>query len=178
MTLSRIQLPGNSTQVKFLSQAVNMPVSRGTCVRGKATVIEILRVWFDFPTPVGDTPAPVTSLETQVFRMLLSTREITATNTTNDPSIFARQTINFEQSTGGNAPNYGMVWRDPLPVDLTDGAGHGLLIATDKIYFTAFSVNFNIGTVEPADFGCQILYRFKTVSLEEYIGIVQSQTTA
>lgn len=179
MTLPTITLPGSSTAVKRISQAVNMPVNRGTCVRGKAVVIEVLKVFFDMPTPVGDNPASVGNAETQLFRALLSTAQITTDNSLGNPSVFARHTLNFEGTLGGNtAPVTQVVWAEPLEVDLTDGAGHGLLIATDKIWFTAISANFNIGTVEPAAFGCQILYRFKTVNLEEYIGIVQSQTAA
>lgn len=62
--------------------------------------------------------------------------------------------------------------------DLTDGAGHGLLVATDSIWLTQYlsiaaagSIGFtsSIGTI------AEIIYRFKKVTLQEYIGIVQSQ---
>ena len=61
---------------------------------------------------------------------------------------------------------------------MTDGAGHGVLIATDNVYFSllynaiptdGIAVQFTIGG------GCDLLYRFKEVGLKEYIGIVQSQ---
>jgi hypothetical protein len=57
-------------------------------------------------------------------------------------------------------------------LDLTDGAGHGLLIATDNIFMTVYSTNTGVAN----EVGCKILYRWKNVSVEEYIGIVQSQT--
>ena len=68
--------------------------------------------------------------------------------------------------------------------DLTDGAGHGILIATDNLYLAAQSEGFDYGvaiggTQVAANNGfsvnCDILYRFKEVTLKEYIGIVQSQ---
>lgn len=64
--------------------------------------------------------------------------------------------------------------------DLTDGAGHGVLVATDNIFLTLQTAATVVGasaTITAATgFGeCAILYRFKEVGLAEYIGIVQSQ---
>lgn len=56
-------------------------------------------------------------------------------------------------------------------IDLTDGDGHGILVATDNIYFQVTSNGF-AGAQEQS---AKLLYRFKEVSLVEYIGIVQSQ---
>jgi hypothetical protein len=60
-------------------------------------------------------------------------------------------------------------------LDFTDNAGHGVLIATDQIYFNAISVN----TTTPPTLNDHVIvrigYRFKNVGLVEYIGIVQSQ---
>jgi len=53
--------------------------------------------------------------------------------------------------------------------DLTDKAGHGILLGADKIY--AFSYSNAVNAYE-VDF--RIYYRWKNVSLTEYIGIVQS----
>lgn len=55
--------------------------------------------------------------------------------------------------------------------DLTDGAGHGVLIATDSIYCNLQSVVTGILN----DVVVKIGYRWKEVALVEYIGIVQSQ---
>lgn len=56
-------------------------------------------------------------------------------------------------------------------IDLTDNAGHGLLVATDNIYFNLLTTNTNTTN------SCVIRleYRWKEVDLVEYIGIVQSQ---
>lgn len=54
--------------------------------------------------------------------------------------------------------------------DLTDGAGHGLLVAADKLYTFMFE-----GTAKQNNsIDVVILYRWKNVSLTEYIGIVQA----
>lgn len=55
--------------------------------------------------------------------------------------------------------------------DMTDRAGHGVLLATDNVYVhlqTVTTAQLNQAVVRFA-------YRWKDVSLTEYIGIVQSQ---
>lgn len=71
-----------------------------------------------------------------------------------------------------SSDNEGVDWHD-----LTDGAGHGVLIATDNIWCTAFINGAcpDIGTTASATIFADLLYRFKKISLQEYIGIVQSQ---
>ena len=61
----------------------------------------------------------------------------------------------------------------PWSFDFTDNQGHGILIATDCLTLAINSTNL----LESQKFGAQIklLYRFKSVGLQEYIGIVQSQ---
>lgn len=52
-----------------------------------------------------------------------------------------------------------------------------MLIATDNIWLTAYINGAvpDIGTTAALNVYCEILYRFKKVTLQEYIGIVQSQ---
>ncbi|GAG62860.1 unnamed protein product, partial [marine sediment metagenome] len=55
--------------------------------------------------------------------------------------------------------------------DCTDDIGHGILVASDYIYVQGDTTGYGVG----AEFNFKILYRFKNVRLQEYIGIVQSQ---
>jgi hypothetical protein len=64
-----------------------------------------------------------------------------------------------------------MTYMEPLVLDVTDGAGHGVLIATDSIYAQVNSAN--TATTNTVYF--KLLYRFKEVNIIEYVGIVQSQ---
>jgi len=54
-------------------------------------------------------------------------------------------------------------------LDMTDRAGHGVLVAADKLFLYAFSDDANNSEVYAL-----IKYRWKNVSLTEYIGIVQA----
>lgn len=56
-------------------------------------------------------------------------------------------------------------------VQLTDQAGHGRLIASDTIFLGLMSTN----TAAANNVVCKLWYRWKEVTLTEYIGIVQSQ---
>ncbi len=55
--------------------------------------------------------------------------------------------------------------------DLTDKAGHGILVAADNLYFGVYSA----ATAATNAYVLKLWYRWKEVSLTEYIGIVQSQ---
>lgn len=61
-------------------------------------------------------------------------------------------------------------------MDMTDGQGHGILLATPTVTF-ARDVEITGGaTISTSTFTSAMLYRFKEVSLTEYMGIIQSQT--
>lgn len=55
--------------------------------------------------------------------------------------------------------------------DMTTGGGRGLLVATDALFASVMSTSLSAaGSVY-----CKISYRFVSVGLEEYVGIVQMQ---
>jgi len=56
--------------------------------------------------------------------------------------------------------------------DLTDGQGHGVLVGADQLSLGAFWDTTNATNAPQID--CWVLYRWKNVRLQEYIGIVQS----
>jgi hypothetical protein len=58
-------------------------------------------------------------------------------------------------------------------IDVTDGAGHGILVATDQIFVGGIEAGITLAG--SSLMGARIMYRWKNVSLTEYIGIVQSQ---
>jgi hypothetical protein len=136
----------------------------------RATIIEILKCWF-----WSDPSFNLNQAGAQTFTAFaqLATKAHTAI-TVGDPTIFAdvRWANSIYQPAVTQALARG-ARENPQTIDFTDGAGHGLLIATDNIYF----VGDTTGATNNVTFEVRILYRFKQVGLEEYIGIVQSQQT-
>jgi hypothetical protein len=137
------------------SQAV--PVQR-LQDKGKAQVMEVLRVIFNVNT-FAEVDASITAC--------LTTRNFGTTAVgTNDPSMIAFYQLAVRLTTSGQ---YSQV--QPFFYDCTDGAGHGMLVATDQIFLQAQSATTGVAVVCDA----RILYRWKNVTVQEYVGIVQSQ---
>jgi hypothetical protein len=72
---------------------------------------------------------------------------------------------------------YGTGQYDSGIIDLTDGAGHGIIFAGQNLYLTNSPTTTN-GSNAGESFKARILYRWKNVSLTEYIGVVTSQLSA
>jgi len=62
--------------------------------------------------------------------------------------------------------------------DLTDGAGHGFLVAAPNVTFEWRLAANGSATLAESFYSCAFLYRFKEVALSEYIGILNSQNVA
>lgn len=150
----------------YFELAFPTPIPRTRITNGRATVMEMLRIMFNLPEADTNNIATGSNL---VANAHLSTRALAAVSFAN-PAIFAYQEKNMRGAFTA-AGTYGTVTHEPNILDLTDGAGHGILVATDNIYF---GVN-TIGFLGVAGFACKIIYRMKNVSVEEYVGIVQSQ---
>ena len=144
------------------------PVPRIGSTPNRATIMEILKVWF-----FGD------SVSDQAYEewAYLSTRGVLADGTASttlqgamiaiqDQGVIAGMTTNYQIITSGAVAGV-----NPVQIDLTDGAGNGVLIATDNLVFEFGTANA-AGT---ARFLAKILYRLYDASIMEYVGIVQSQ---
>lgn len=145
------------------------PVGKGIFAKtGWSTVMELLKVQVILPayTDIG------AAAETDKSRILtIGTRDFGTTVTLGDePSILC---YHFDALLGAftAAGSYGIYIPNTHIYDLTDGAGHGILVATDYIYVQADTNTFGVTST----FRFALLYRFKNVPLQEYIGIVQSQ---
>ncbi|GAH36218.1 unnamed protein product, partial [marine sediment metagenome] len=146
------------------------PVSRGLpAPRGKAVVMEILRIFVDMP----DYAFPSSALgEVQTRLIAFGTRDIgTEFADFSFPTMIAK--FADQVTSGFTAAGTSVSFQPSMIIqDLTDGAGHGVLVASDYIYV---SINTEAWS-GAATYYFKILYRFKTVNLTEYIGIVQSQS--
>ena len=148
------------------------PIVRvGPQSQGNAVIMEVLKIYADLPVTDLDGAAATTRRLGLVFSTL--GQGTGALALFDDPRVFAA--FEHEVRNSFTAAGTGMLDLKPSNTmavyDMTDGAGHGILIATDNIFIQGSSN----GLTAPARFAFKILYRFKRVSLVEYIGIVQSQ---
>jgi len=146
------------------------PVAKGIFAqRNYATVMEILKIVFYVP-PYEDLSLAAQTL--RLRRVCLSTSDLgTVTADARIPTVFSlHEDAVYDAFTalGSMALFANSCWE----YDLTDGAGHGILLATDYIYLQSRVFPVFAGA---SNFAVKILYRFKNVGVTEYIGIVQSQ---
>jgi hypothetical protein len=167
--------------------AVAVPIQRLSQGSGRAQVLEVLKVKYETNAYGGsngtetqhryavDTsafvPSTVNFQTVHSVTVALSTRNFATTTVEySDPTVFS-----FYNSTRWGAftagGSYAIYIQEPYTDDLTDGAGHGFLVATDNIYIQISSVATNA----PQACRGKLYYRWKNVSLQEYIGIVQGQ---
>jgi hypothetical protein len=144
------------------------PISRLPKSGGKATVMEVLKV-YTWIAPLATGAAAETI---QVYTAAFGTKDYG--NTTNayadNPTLFAYHQYQLNGAFTA-ATCYKMSLKMPLTMDLTDNQGHGILVASDYIYIQVDTA----GIGQTVNVYFKILYRFKNVSLTEYVGIVQSQ---
>jgi len=151
----------------FREGAFPTPIPRSKVTGERVTVMEVLKVFFN----MGEADAnPAAGGSVISITAQLSTASIAAGINTDDPRVFAfcQKVVRGAFTAAGS---YGMTSSEPYVYDLTDGAGHGVLVATDNIFF---GINSS-GYTAASSANVKILYRMKDVSLAEYIGIVQSQ---
>jgi len=165
-----LQLPGTQITVQnnYRQVQVALPINRLGQSKGKVVIIEVIKVWFDFPAFPGALEATGQVVQAQAQLSTTSQNDISHSNST----VFAYGSLKFKGNAGVEG-GVGTSWETPQVIDLTDGAGHGILIATDTIFFGIDTDSYPGAGVS---FNCRIFYRFKQVDLTEYIGIVQTQS--
>lgn len=145
------------------------PVPRYSATGNKSIVVEVLKIFYEL-----DDRLPVIAAVTEHPQSLTCHFSTTNFGTTAssfaNPKVFSGISI---ESMGAftNAGTYRVVMHEPFVQDLTDGVGHGVLLATDSFAVQVMSHQTN----KINKFKWKLLYRFKAVSLAEYIGMVQSQ---
>lgn len=151
----------------YATTEVALPVTRVPSA-SDVTIIEVLKVYVTFPSA---TETATTEAERYATISFSTKTGGTTAILFSDASTFAQMSIQAETAfTAGGT--YDTVRYDPVVYDCTDGAGHGILVATDKMYVQFGTTAWNTAAQTAY---WKILYRFKTVGILEYVGIVQSQ---
>jgi hypothetical protein len=149
-TLPRERLPyGNMSQVMEVLKVQFIPHPALTIAMTAATFTEV-RMYLSTKTFAATEPSLAQGAGT-----IVSYRPLTIANTAAAPAVNI------------NISNFSDV------ADITDNAGNGVLVATDSIVFGMGNTGVTFGGT--ANMSARILYRWKNVGLQEYIGIVQSQ---
>lgn len=147
------------------------PIVRvGPQTNGKSIIMEVLKIFVQMPEVDADAAAATGRAFTIQFGTT-SSGATAALRGSDDPRIFAHFVHSVRNAFTAAGTGLLDIQDDMSVMDLTDGAGHGILIATDNIFIDAVTSNQTAASAFPF----KILYRFKEVSLVEYIGIVQSQ---
>lgn len=146
-----------------------VPIPRYPGTATRAVVMEILKVEWSLPGGITTTGANGDGFS---ISATLATNGTAGTNV-GDSTVFSSFRRNW---TVLNASLVGFQIFSPSQEeddDLTDGAGHGYLVATDTIYLSYNQTVTN--WIVSSGLICKVFYRMKEVGLTEYIGIVQSQ---
>lgn len=149
-----------------------VPVYRFPLSKGRAMVMEMLKIdWIIEDFVAGASQASIAAgISTSQVGSLTNGGSSTQANQFNAmalPTTLACFSYDYLFATGAGFAITSRIQER----DYTDAAGHGVLIATDQITVFLASTNTAISNRVVA----KMLYRWKEVSLEEYIGIVQSQ---
>lgn len=153
----------------FTSEGFPLPQNRFQETEGFVVVLEFLRVTYQLATlpliaAVGET---IDSISASISTGSIASAPTIATTGLVGPLAFKQRVGAF--TAGGT---YAYIEPIIYDFDLTDAAGHGILVATDNIFVNSASVTTgNSNTTRVL-----IEYRFKKVTLAEYVGIVQAQS--
>ena len=154
----------------YTVQQHSLPVPRFTGQpKDTSTVFELLSAdWYLGLEDISDTEATNFGFISTIASR--ATGDTVTFNTladdANNPNVLALAMTHRGIVTTGRVE-----FHMPIHIDLTDGAGNGVLIATDRIFIVAG----NSGGTAVARATVKLLYRQTNISVIEYIGIVQSQ---
>lgn len=140
-----------------ITTEIPIPIARFQQKKGKAIVFEVLGIAY-YLTDFAAIAAQAN------VRCSLATADVTGVDA---PQVFDQFRVDGIFATAVGFQYY------PLTqyVDLSDGAGHGFLVATDNIFATLQSTATGLANVITV----KVKYRFKEVGLTEYLGIVAGQ---
>lgn len=153
-----------------ITGSIPVPINRlGGGSASNVVIIELLRIYWHF----SDLPTiNIATEQISEIRGTLSTSNNGAVNIPyGDPIVINAAQMRRIGAFTALGSYLDSVPTIPIEQDMTDGAGHGMLIATDSIFLQTQSTTTSLTN----SCTCRFLYRFKKVSLAEYIGIVQSQ---
>lgn len=164
MSFQAVQSAADTTTTT--TQAI--PVQRLTSGKS-AQVMEVLKVFVE----TTELPASASATEAiDTITVALSTASFGTTAVGfNEPRVFAWFQKGSRQAFTAAGTYFAFSPIEPYVMDVTDGVGHGIIVAVDNIY--AQVASSGTGVTNTANI--KILFRWKNVGLTEYVGVVSSQ---
>jgi len=144
----------------FTELTIPLPVLRGNFGgQRKYQVLELLKVIWSMSTGDGATASQRLAQ--------LTTSSQTASIDFDNPDLITRFRDNIVITTSGLFNHIG-----PVIQDFTDGAGHGLIIATSDLFLGI------VGTSQTnaLQVAVRIIYRFKNITVDEFVGLAIQQS--
>lgn len=140
----------------------------------KSMVMELLKVDFYLSGTVGSTNGNL--------RAALASRSPSTSGSDlfpTKPHVLAGVAFTAVECTGGSTTT-GTAYACIRSVNLTDEAGHGVIFAGQKMFLALEKDAFAGSNTTPGaqSIRARVLFRWKNVSLTEYIGVVTSQLAA
>jgi hypothetical protein len=140
----------------------------------KSQVMEVLKVQFLLPTTKTFVLTAATAATLTAYLTTSSFQTTEPNGAAMTGKVVAKKRVDFYSTAAAPAQSGYAEPSFEAIIDLSDGAGNGVLIATDQVYVGTIQT----GATNPlngGNIGCRLFYRWKNVGLSEYIGIVQSQ---
>ncbi len=141
----------------------------------KSQVMEVLKVQFTMGPTQTFVLTAATAASVRCYLTTTSFGTAEPLQTQFSGRIVAKKRIDFASTAAAAAATVYVGPGLDEPVDVTDGAGNGILVATDSIFIGCIQTG-NTNPITGGVIGSRVLYRWKNVALSEYIGIVQSQS--
>lgn len=145
----------------FTQNTVPTPVLAQTGM-GKSLVMEILKVFFAFTNPL------IIAANYTRFQVAVCRKSLTSMPEFENADVLAW--ARKEVYSLAAAPTGSTSQIDPICLDLTDGAGNGILFAGKNIFAQIKGTNNAAGALGAATI--KILYRLKQVDPSEIIGML------
>ncbi len=147
----------------FTTEEVSTPIPRLTARGGRATIMELL--WIDVDIQNADLIAAADEVN---FGITLGSAPTGVTRIGNSRAVMG---MSVDMQVGATPGTFGL--QLPRRYDFQDKSGFGYLLAADAFH------TFGDSTTQAAavQYQWRLFYRFVSVSVEEYIGIVQSQSS-
>ena len=147
----------------FTTEEVSTPIPRLTARGGRATIMELL--WVDVDLRNTDL---IAAGDEVFFGITIGSAPTGATRVGNSRAVMM---VGYDMSVGASPGTFAVP--TPIRYNLQDTSGFGYLLASDAFHSWADSN----GQAAAVIVNWRMYYRFVTVSVEEYIGIVQSQSS-